>query len=137
MTLIGEILSFITKYTEVVKDIEEAKVSDQDKIKRYDDVIFKIQECESLLIQAGDKGEMIAADGSAVDKNSITAQVSSLKQQLTSLRRFVFCFFVFFSFNAWFNMSFVVANFASLCFHLQKKLNDLFKFSKNIVKVLD
>lgn len=50
---------------------------------------MKIQECEALLATATDKGEQIAAEGSAADRNTITEQLQSLKQQLTALRRAV------------------------------------------------
>lgn len=50
---------------------------------------MKIQECEALLAAASDKGEQIAAAGSAADRNMITEQLQSLKQQLTALRRAV------------------------------------------------
>jgi nesprin-1 len=52
-------------------------------------VIVKIQECEATLAAAVDKGEQIAAEGSASDRNSITEQLQSLKQQLQGLRRAV------------------------------------------------
>lgn len=52
-------------------------------------VIVKIQECEALLAAATDKGEQIAAEGTAADRNTITEQLQSLKQQLTALRRAV------------------------------------------------
>lgn len=52
-------------------------------------MIVKIQECEALLAAATDKGEQIAAAGSAADRNMITQQLQSLKQQLTALRRAV------------------------------------------------
>jgi len=52
-------------------------------------VIVKIQECEALLASATDKGQQIAAEGSAADRNSVTEQLQSLKQQLQALRRAV------------------------------------------------
>lgn len=52
-------------------------------------VILRIQSCEALLASATDKGEQIAAEGSAADQNSITEQLQSLKQQLQALRRAV------------------------------------------------
>ena len=38
---------------------------------------------------ASDKGEQIGAEGSVADRNTITEQISSLKSQLSSLRRAV------------------------------------------------
>nr|CAD7605236.1 unnamed protein product [Timema genevievae] len=89
IALITEIMTFITKYTEVVRDIERGGHTVQEKIKKYDDVIVKIQECDALLSSATDKGQTIAAEGSASDRNSITEQLQSLKQSLQVLRRAV------------------------------------------------
>lgn len=89
IALITEIMTFITKYTGVVKDIEKSGKTVQEKIKRYDDLIVKIQECEALLASAGDKGQQIASDGSAADRNAVTEQLQSLKQSLQTLRRTV------------------------------------------------
>lgn len=89
IALITEIMTFITKYTGVVRDIEKSGTTVQEKIKRYDDLIVKIQECEALLASASDKGQQIAADGSAADRNAITEQLQSLKQSLQTLRRTV------------------------------------------------
>lgn len=52
-------------------------------------VTVKIQECEATLLLATDKGERIAEEGSAFDRNNITQQLQSLKQQLTTLRKAV------------------------------------------------
>ena len=52
-------------------------------------VIYKIQECEAQLATAQDKGEQIAAEGSVTDRNTIAEQLTSLKHQLSSLRRAV------------------------------------------------
>lgn len=87
MALITEIMTFITKYTEIVRDIEKTGGTIPEKIKKYDDVIVKIQEYEALLASASDKGQQIAADGSVQDKNYITEQIQSLKQSLQNLRR--------------------------------------------------
>ncbi|XP_068085330.1 muscle-specific protein 300 kDa [Anabrus simplex] len=89
IALITEIMTFITKYTEVVRDIERGGHTVQEKIRKYDDVIVKIQECEAMLASATDKGQQIAAEGSAADRNSITEQLQSLKQSLQTLRRAV------------------------------------------------
>lgn len=89
IALITEIMTFITKYTGIVHDIEKHDGTIEEKIKRYDDVILKIQECEASLASATDKGQQIAADGSSADRNNVTEQLQSLKQQLQSLRRAV------------------------------------------------
>ncbi|XP_043492348.1 nesprin-1 [Polistes fuscatus] len=89
IALVGEITTFIAKYTEIIRDIEKSGQTTEDKIKRYDDAILKIQECEATLASATDKGQQIAAEGSAVDRNIITEQLQTLKQQLQGLRRAV------------------------------------------------
>lgn len=89
IALITEIMTFITKYTEIVRDIERDGGTVEEKIKKYDDVIVKIQECEAVLASAADKGQQIAEDCSVEDRNTITVQIQSLKQSLQSLRRAV------------------------------------------------
>ncbi|XP_043257159.1 nesprin-1 isoform X10 [Colletes gigas] len=89
IALIAEITTFIAKYTEIVRDIETSGLTTEEKIKRYDDAILKIQECEATLASATDKGQQIATEGSTVDRNNITEQLQSLKQQLQALRRAV------------------------------------------------
>lgn len=89
LALITDIMTFITKYTDIAKDIEKPGITAQEKIKKYDDIIVKIQECEALLASANDKGQQIAMDGSAADRNAITEQLQSLKQSLQTLRRTV------------------------------------------------
>nr|XP_034172930.1 nesprin-1 isoform X14 [Osmia lignaria] len=89
IALITEITTFIAKYTEIVRDIENSGQTIEEKIKRYDDAILKIQECEATLASATDKGQQIAAEGSTADRNNITEQLQSLKQQLQGLRRAV------------------------------------------------
>jgi nesprin-1 len=87
--LVKEIEEFISKYTDVTADIEKSNDSLDEKIKRYDDIIGKIQGCEALLATATDKGQQIAAEGTVIDRNNITELLQSLKQQLLTLRRTV------------------------------------------------
>ncbi|GBO98724.1 Nesprin-1 [Eumeta japonica] len=87
--LIKEINDFIKKYTDITADVEKSGGSLEDKIKRYDDIIVKIQGCEALLATATDKGQQIAAEGTVIDRNNITELLQSLKQQLLTLRRSV------------------------------------------------
>ncbi|XP_032455805.1 nesprin-1 isoform X11 [Nasonia vitripennis] len=89
IALVTEIMTFIAKYTEIVRDIEQGGQTTEEKIKKYEDVISKIQECEATLASATDKGQQIAAEGSTADRNNITEQLQSLKQQLQTLRRAV------------------------------------------------
>lgn len=87
--LVKEIEEFISKYTDLTSEIERSNDSLEDKIKRYDDIIVKIQGCEALLATATDKGQQIAAEGTVIDRNNITELLQSLKQQLLTLRRTV------------------------------------------------
>lgn len=89
MSLVTEITNFIVKYTEVVKEIEKSGTTVEDRIKRYDDVIHRIQECEAMLATAVDKGLLIAEEGTPADRNALTEQLQSLKLQLQGLRRTV------------------------------------------------
>lgn len=89
VALLQQITTFIAKYTEIVGDIEKGEDTVQEKIKKYDDIILKIQECDALLALATDKGQQIAADGSATDRNNVTESLTSLKQQLQQLKRSV------------------------------------------------
>lgn len=87
--LVKEIEEFIAKYTDLTSEIEKSNDTLEDKIKRYDDIILKIQVCEALLATATDKGQQIAAEGTVIDRNNITELLQSLKQQLLALRRTV------------------------------------------------
>lgn len=87
--LVKEIEEFISKYTDLTSEIEKSNDTLEDKIKRYDDIILKIQGCEALLATATDKGQQIAAEGTVIDRNNITELLQSLKQQLLALRRTV------------------------------------------------
>ncbi|XP_066252950.1 muscle-specific protein 300 kDa isoform X4 [Euwallacea similis] len=89
LALITEIMTFITKYTEIVRDVEKTGGSIEEKIKKYDDIIIKIQECEALHASATDKGLQIAQDCNVQDRNEITEQLQTLKQSLNNLRKAV------------------------------------------------
>ncbi|KAF5308513.1 hypothetical protein FQR65_LT06178 [Abscondita terminalis] len=89
IALITDIMTFITKYTGVVRDIEKSGKTVEERIKQYDDIILKIQTCEAMLASAEDKGQQIAADGTAQDRNNVTEQIQSVKQSLQNLRRAV------------------------------------------------
>ncbi|XP_060527804.1 muscle-specific protein 300 kDa isoform X12 [Cylas formicarius] len=89
LALITEIMTFITKYTEVVRHVEKSGSTIEEKIKKYDDIVVKIQECEALHASASDKGQQIAADCNVQDRNHITEQLQSLKQSLNNLRKAV------------------------------------------------
>lgn len=89
LALITEIMTFITKYTEIVRDVEKSGGTIEEKIKKYDDIILKIQECDALHASATDKGLQIAQDCTVQDRNEITEQLQSLKQSLNNLRKAV------------------------------------------------
>ncbi|KAF7272974.1 hypothetical protein GWI33_014281 [Rhynchophorus ferrugineus] len=89
LALITDIMTFITKYTEIVRDVEKSGGTIEEKIKKYDDIILKIQECEALHAAATDKGQQIAQDCTVQDRNEITEQLQSLKQSLNNLRKAV------------------------------------------------
>lgn len=87
--LVTDVNMFVTQYTEVVREIERPGYTIQDKIKKYEEVIAKIQEYEAKLVSASDKGEQIANEGTVIDRNNIMEQLQQLKQQLLSLRKVV------------------------------------------------
>lgn len=87
--LVQQIETFIARTTTAINDIDTSPNSIEEKIKEYDDVIGKIQECEGVLASARDKGQKIASEGTAADGNAITEQLQSLKQQLQNLRKSV------------------------------------------------
>lgn len=87
MEIVTDITGFIIKYTEVVKEIERSDISSAEKVKKYDEAIHRIEECETQLAVATDKGLQIAAEGSSADRNKITEQLHSLKTQILNLKK--------------------------------------------------
>ncbi|XP_050547988.1 muscle-specific protein 300 kDa-like, partial [Daktulosphaira vitifoliae] len=87
MSLISDITTFLTKYSGVVNEIGKSENTIQNKIKQFNEVMLKIQECEATLVSATDKGERISEEGSALDRNNINQQLQSLKQQLLTLKK--------------------------------------------------
>ena len=87
MELVTGITGFIIKYTEVVKEVERSNIPSAEKVKKYDEAIQKIEECETQLALATDKGQQIATEGSTQDRNKITEQLQSLKTQIHTLKR--------------------------------------------------
>ena len=72
MELVTGITGFLIQYTEVVKEVERSNAPSAEKVKKYDEAIARIDECETRLAQAADKGQQIAAEGSSQDKNKVT-----------------------------------------------------------------
>merc|ERR1719193_855895 len=87
MTMITGITSFIIKHTEVVKEIERSNIPSMDKVRKFDDSIAKLKDCETQLSLASDKGQQIANEGSTADRNQITQQLQALKTQILTLKK--------------------------------------------------
>ena len=87
MTMITGITSFIIKHTEVVKEIERSNIPSMDKVRKFDDSIDRLKDCETQLSLASDKGQQIANEGSTADRNQITQQLQALKTQILTLKR--------------------------------------------------
>ena len=87
MTMVTGITSFIIKHTEVVKQVERSSIPPMEKVKKYDESISKLKDCETQLALASDKGHTIASEGSAADRNQISHQLQSLKTQILALQR--------------------------------------------------
>lgn len=89
IALVNEIVNFNIKYSDVVAHIEKSDDKIENKIKQYDKIMIKIQECEGLLASANDKGMQIASEGTVEDRNNIIEQLQTLKQQLQTLKQTV------------------------------------------------
>lgn len=89
IALVNEIVNFNVKYTDVVAHIEKSNDKIENKIKQYDKIMMKIQECEGLLASANDKGMQIASEGTVEDRNNIIEQLQTLKNQLQNLKQTV------------------------------------------------
>lgn len=87
MALVTGITGFIISYTEVVKEIERSQSPSEDKVKKYEEALRRIDECDSQLAMACDKGQQIAAEASSQDRNKITEQLQSLKTQIITLKK--------------------------------------------------
>lgn len=89
IALVNEIVNFNVKYTDIVAHLEKSDEKVENKIKQYDKIMLKIQECEGLLASASDKGMQIASEGTVEDRNNIIEQLQTLKQQLQNLKQTV------------------------------------------------
>ena len=87
MTMVTGITSFIIKHTEVVKQVERSNIPLMEKVSNYDESILKLKDCETQLALASDKGQQIANEGSAADRNQISHQLQSLKTQILALKK--------------------------------------------------
>ena len=86
-SLTAEINAFIQRYATITSDIEKTERTTPDKLKRYNEVITKIQETEALLTAAQDKGNTIGEEGSVEDRNAIMEQLQNLKSMLLGIKR--------------------------------------------------
>lgn len=89
IALVNEIVNFNVKYTDIVAHVERSDEKIENKIKQYDKIMLKIQECEGLLATANDKGMQIASEGTVEDRNNIIEQLQTLKNQLMNLKQTV------------------------------------------------
>ena len=89
IALVNEIVNFNVKYTDIVAHVEKSDDKIENKIKQYDKIMLKIQECEGLFASANDKGMQIASEGTVEDRNNIIEQLQTLKQQLQNLKQTV------------------------------------------------
>lgn len=89
IALVNEIVNFNIKYTDIVAHVEKSDDKIENKIKQYDKIMMKIQECEGSLASANDKGMQIASEGTVEDRNNITEQLQTLKKQLQTLKQTV------------------------------------------------
>lgn len=89
IALVNEIVNFNVKYTDIVGHVEKSDDKIENKIKQYDKIMLKIQECEGLFATASDKGMQIASEGTVEDRNNIIEQLQTLKQQLQNLKQTV------------------------------------------------
>lgn len=85
--LIDQVNNSISKLKLEIMEIEKTCDPIEEKIKHYDELMAKIQECEGLLASTNDKGQKIATEGTVADGNIITEQIQALKQQLQALRK--------------------------------------------------
>ena len=86
-SLTTEINAFIQRYATITSDIEKTEKTTNDKLRRYNEVITRIQETEALLTSAQDKGNTISDEGTVEDRNAIMEQLQNLKGMLNGIRR--------------------------------------------------
>lgn len=89
IALVNEVINFNVKYTDIVAHVEKSEDKIENKIKQYDKIMMKIQECEGVLASANDKGMQIASEGTVEDRNNIIEQLQTLKNQLLNLKQSV------------------------------------------------
>ena len=86
-SLTSEITAFISRYNTIIKDIENSPMTVADKLKKFNAVIVRIQECEGQLTSAQDKGSIISDEGHVEDRNAIIEQLQTLRTGVANLRR--------------------------------------------------
>lgn len=89
IALINQIVSVIEACNVDIRSIEGSDDNADAKINKLVQILEKIQDGEALLASAADKGNKIASEGTAADKNTITDLLHSLKVQLQTARKMV------------------------------------------------
>lgn len=89
IALINQIVAVIETCNTDIQRIGGSDDNADAKINRLVQILEKIQEGEALLASAADKGNKIASEGTAADKNTITDLLHSLKVQLQNGRKLV------------------------------------------------
>lgn len=89
IALINQIVGVIETCNNDITRIEGSDDNADAKINMLLQILEKIQEGEALLASAADKGNKIASEGTAADKNTITDLLHSLKVQLQTARKIV------------------------------------------------
>lgn len=89
IALINQIVAIIETCNSDIAAIESSDYNADAKINRFVQILQNIQEGEALLASAVDKGNKIASEGTAADKNTITDLLHSLKVQLQHGRKLV------------------------------------------------
>ena len=85
-SLTSEISAFINRYTTIINDIEKSDMTVNDKLKKFNAVIIRIQECEGQLTSAQDKGAIISEEGHVEDRNAVMEQLKVLRSGVATLK---------------------------------------------------
>ncbi|XP_013784499.1 nesprin-1-like, partial [Limulus polyphemus] len=86
---VREITDIISQCTKTITVVEETQADSTDKLRKYQNLLDQIVECEAKLTATQDKGEKIGSEGSVSDRNSIMDELQKLKAQLNNLRKTV------------------------------------------------
>jgi len=84
--LVGEVQSFISRFTPILSGIKSGPASVESKLRQCDELIGPLQEAEAKLSTATDKGAQIMEEVGVEDRNGIVRELQEIKQGLHSLR---------------------------------------------------